>query len=144
MTKGKMILIGTIVIIFVVTFLFINNSLTKGETSELPLSMSPEIQAVSEMNLREVEEISSHLYQKDGFFEQVNAKIEAKGYSFQMMVAIYSKNDIRVKYVLVNKDATEFAQEDVKSTFYESVENNNLDTSSFNLKIGDSNDGPEW
>lgn len=43
-----MTLIGTIVIRFVVTFLFINNSLTEGEASELPLSMSPEIQAESE------------------------------------------------------------------------------------------------
>lgn len=130
MTKRKTALIGTVVIILFVTFLFINNYLTKGTASE--------------KNLKEVEEISTLLYQKDGFFEQVNTKLEGKGYACQMMVAIYSKDDIRVKCILEDKDVTESIKEEVKSTFYESVENNNLDTSSFNLKIGDSKDGPDW
>lgn len=144
MTKGKIALFGTVVIILVITFLFINNYLTKGTASELAPSMSPDIQTESEKNLKEVEEISTILYQKDGFFEQVNTKLEENGYAFQMMVAIHSKDDIQVKYILENKDATESIKEEVKSTFYKSVENNNLDTSSFNLKIGDSKDGPDW
>lgn len=49
-----------------------------------------------------------------------------------------------MKYVLVNKDANESAQEEVKSIFFESVENYNLDSNSFTLKIGDVNDGPDW
>jgi hypothetical protein len=35
-------------------------------------------------------------------------------------------------------------QEEVKSIFFESVENNNLDSNSFNLKVSDSDDGPDW
>ena len=144
MKKGKITLIGTIVTLFVVTFLFINNSSTKGEISETSPSISSEIQAENEKKLKEVEEISTLLYQEDGFFEQVNSELKEKGYDFQMLLAIYSKDDIRVKYVLANKDATESVQEEVKSIFYESVEINNLDSNSFNLKVGDSNDGPDW
>ncbi|PIC62653.1 hypothetical protein CSV79_15985 [Sporosarcina sp. P13] len=144
MTKGKIALIGTVVIILFVTFLFINNYLTKGTASEISPSMNPDMQTESEKNLKEVEEISTLLYQKDGFFEQVNTKLKGKGYAFQMMVVINSKDDIEVKYILENKDATESIKEEIKSTFYESVENNNLDTSSFNLKIGDRKDGPDW
>ncbi|MBS4176952.1 hypothetical protein [Lederbergia citrea] len=84
------------------------------------------------------------LYQENGFFEQVNNKLEEKNYFFQMLLAVYSNDDIRVKYIVVNKDATESVQEDVKSIFYVVVEKNNLDSNSFNLKVADNNDGPDW
>lgn len=32
-----------------------------------------------------------------------------------MMLAVYSKDDIRMKYMLENKEATESLQEDIKS-----------------------------
>ncbi|MEK4231258.1 hypothetical protein [Solibacillus sp. FSL H8-0538] len=142
--KGKITLIGTIGISFVVTFLFINNSSTKEETSEAPHSISPEIQAENEKKRKEVEEIQMLLYQENGFFEQVNKKLKEKGYVFHMLLAIYSKDDIRVKYILANKDVTESAQEEVKTIFYELVENTNLDSNSYNLKVGGSNEGPDW
>lgn len=44
----------------------------------------------------------------------------------------------------LNKEATESVQEAVKSIFYEAVEINNLDSKSFNLKVADKNDGPDW
>ncbi|MBS4203509.1 hypothetical protein [Lederbergia citrea] len=69
--------------------------------------------------------------------------MEEKNYFFHMLLAVYSNDDIRVKYILVNKDATESVQEDVKSIFYEVVEKNNLDSNSFNLKVGENNDGPD-
>jgi len=141
MKKGKITLIGTIGILFVVAFLFINNTSTKGEVSP---SISPEIQAENEKKLKEVEEISTLLYQEGGFFEQVNNKLKEKGYAFQMLLSVYSKDDIQVKYILEIQDATESVQEEVKSIFFESVENNNLDSNSFNLKVADSNDGPDW
>jgi len=56
----------------------------------------------------------------------------------------YSVDDVHVKYVLNNKDATESEQEKVKSIFFETVEKNNLDTNVFTLKVGDINDGPDW
>jgi len=144
MKKSKITLIGTIVILFVVTFLFINNTSTKGEISEVSPSISPEIQAENEKKQKEVEEFSSLLLQEGGFFEQVKNKLKEKDYAFQMMLVVYSKDDIQVKYILANIDATESVQEEVKSIFFESVENNNLDSNSFNLKVGDSDDGPDW
>lgn len=131
-------------ILFVVTFLFINNTSIKEEISEVPPSISPEIQAENEKKQKEVEEISNLLYQEGGFFEQVNNKLKEKGYDFQMLLAVFSKDDIRVKYILTNKDAIESIQEDVKSIFFESVDNNNLDSNSFNLTVGDSKDASDW
>ena len=142
MKKGKITLLGIIVTLFVVTFPFINNTSTKGETSDVHLS--PEIQIENEKKLKEIEEFSTLLYQEGGFFEQVSNKLKEKGYAFNMMLAIYSKDDIRVKYILEDKDATESVQKEVKSIFFESVENHNLDSNSFNLKVSDSDDGPDW
>jgi len=144
MKKGKITLIGTIVILFVVTFLFINNTSTKGEISEVPPSINPEIQAENEKKQKKAEEFSNLLFQEGGFFEQVKNKLKEKDYAFQMLVVVFSKDDIQVKYILEKKEATESVQEEVKSIFFESVENNNLDSNSFNLKVGDSDDGPDW
>lgn len=136
MGKGKVALIGSIIILFVVTFLFIDTSLTKGETAESSSG--------NQLKQKEVEEMSSLLFQKDGFFEQIDMKLEEKGYLFQMFVVVYSKNNIHVKYILENQEATEFVQEEVTSIFYEVAEDNNYDSNSFNLKIGDHKDRSEW
>ena len=61
-----------------------------------------------------------------------------------MLVVVFSKDDIQVKYILEKKEATESVQEEVKSIFFEIVKENNLDSNAFNLKVGDSNDGPDW
>ncbi|OCA89317.1 hypothetical protein [Pseudobacillus wudalianchiensis] len=142
--KGKITLIGTIVILFVAALLFINNSLLKRDISEVPPSVSPEIQKENEKRLKEVEEIQALLFQENGFFEQVKNKLEEKDYAHRMMLMIYSKDDIRVKYVLDNKGATESAQEEVKSLFYSVVKKNNLNPNSFSIKVGDNDDGPDW
>ncbi|MGA3599413.1 hypothetical protein [Lysinibacillus agricola] len=144
MKKGKITLIGTVVILFVVTFLFINNSSTKGEISEHSPSKRTEIKVENEKKLKEAEEIQDQLYQEDGFFEYVSNKLTEKGYVFRMLLVVNSKDDIRVKYILANKEATESVQDEVKSIFYGAVESNNLDPNSFNLKVGDNNDGPDW
>ncbi|MFF3099376.1 hypothetical protein [Viridibacillus arvi] len=144
MKIGKITLIGSIIILFVATFLFFNNSLTKGEIGETPPSISPEKQAEKEKKIKEVKEIQTLLYQESGFLEQVSSKLKEKSYVFKMLLSVYSKDDIRVKYILANKEATESVQEEVKSIFYESVEKNNLDSNSFNLKVSDSDDGPDW
>lgn len=81
--------------------------------------------------------------QRGGFFEQLNNQLKEEGYEFQILLAVYSKDDIRVKYIL-NKEATESVQEAVKSIFFEAFEINNLDSKSFNLKVADKNDGPDW
>lgn len=122
--------------------MYIGTPLTNGKTAAN--FTDREIDVEAEQKQKEVEEILTRLYQKDGFIEQIGKKLEGKGYEFQTLVAVYSSDDIQVKYVLENKGATEFVQEEVKSIFYESVENYNLDSNSFNLKIGDNNDGPDW
>jgi len=55
-----------------------------------------------------------------------------------------SMNDVQVKYILNNKDATESEQEVVKSIFFQIVKKNNLDSNAFILKVADSDDGPDW
>lgn len=141
--KRKIILIGIITILFVSISVIINSSWSKGET-EVPSSKSPEIQVENEKNLKEVEEIQSLLYQENGFFEQVSNRLAEKGYEFQMMLAVYSKDDIKVKYILTNKEVTDSVQEEVKSIFFEIVEKNELDSNSFNFKVVDIGDGTDW
>lgn len=142
MKKGKITLLGIFLTLFVVIFLFINNTAKKGETSGVHLS--PEIQEENEKKFKEAEEFSTLLHQEGGLLEQVSTKLKEKGYAGQMLIAMYSKDDIRVKYILENNDATESVQKEIKSIFFESVENHKLDSNSFNLKIADSDDGPDW
>ena len=106
------------------------------DISKVPPSIISEIQA-GEKVMKEIEAITSELYKEAGLFDQVNMKLKAKGYKFQMLLVIYSKDDIRVDYVLANEEATESVQEEIKSVFFESIENNNLDPNSFSLKVGD-------
>ena len=142
MKKGKITLLGIFVTLSVIIFLFINNNSTKGETSSVHLS--PEIQEENEKKFKEAEEFSTLLHQEGGIFDQVSTKLKEKGYAGQMLVAMYSKDDIRVKYILENNEATESVQKEVKSVFFESVEDHNLNSNSFNLKVSDSDDGPDW
>lgn len=67
-----------------------------------------------------------------------------KGYRFQTLVMANSMNDVQVKYILNNKDATESEQEVVKSIFFQIVKKNNMDSNAFILKVADSDDGPDW
>ena len=57
MKKSKVTLIGTVVILFITTFLFINNSLSKGDVSEVPLTISIQQQAENERKVTEIEKI---------------------------------------------------------------------------------------
>ena len=49
-----------------------------------------------------------------------------------------------MKIILLNKEATELEQEEIKSIFYELVKKNNLNPKAFTLKVSDSDDGPDW
>ena len=139
--KNKIILIGTVVILFVVTFLFINNTSSKGNISEVPPSITLQEQAENE---RKVVEIENFIYGDSGIIKQVNDELVKKGYQFQTLVMANSLDDVQVKYILTNKEATESEQESVKSIFFEIVKKNNLDSNAFNLKVADSGDGPDW
>ena len=106
------------------------------DISEDPPSIISEVEA-GERIMVEIEAITTELYKEAGLFDQINNQLKEKGYEYQMLLVIYSMDDIRVQYVLANKEATESRQEEIKSIFFESVENNNLDANSFNLKVDD-------
>lgn len=142
MRKGKMVSIGSFVILFVIAILYMNTPSTYGKTTEF--TKSPETKVETLKKPKDINEISTVLYQRDGFFEQIGKQLVEKGYEFQTLVAVYSEDDIQVKYVLENKDATESVEKVVKSIFFESVENHSLNANSFTLKVGDYNDGPDW
>lgn len=141
MKKSKVTLIGTIVILFITTFLFINNSLSKGDVSEVPLTISIQQQAENE---RKVAEIENFIYGDRGIIKQVNDELVKKGYQFQTLVIANSVDDVQVKYILTNKEATESKQESVKSIFFEIVKKNKLDANTFKFKVADRDDGPDW
>jgi hypothetical protein len=132
------------VILFVVICLLLRNTFIEREVAEALPSSNLELQAENEEILKEVEEITTLLYSEGGLFELVNNNLQEKGYTFQMLLAIYSKDDIRVKYILDNKEVTKSIQEDITTTFYEFVENYHLDSNSFDLKVADKNDGRDW
>ncbi|MEK3978632.1 hypothetical protein MKY37_05980 [Psychrobacillus sp. FSL K6-2836] len=104
----------------------------------MPPMLSPEEQA------EKTAEIENFIYGDSGIIKQVDDELVKKGYEFQTMVMANSVDDVHVKYVLNNKDATESEQEKVKSIFFETVKKNNLDSNAFKLKVGDINDGPDW
>ena len=139
--KSKVTLIGTIVILFIITFLFINNALSKVDISEVPPTISTQQQAENE---RKVDEIENFIYGGSGIIKQVDNELVKKGYQFQTLVMVNSVDDVLVKYILTNKEATESEQKTVKSIFFEIVKKNNLDSNAFNLKVTDSGDGPDW
>ena len=89
-------------------------------------------------------EIENFIYGDSGIIKQVNDELLKKGYRFQTLVMENSVNDVQVKYILNNKDATESEQEVVKSIFFQIVKKNNLDSNAFILKVADSDDGPDW
>ncbi|MEX3745699.1 hypothetical protein [Lysinibacillus xylanilyticus] len=139
--KSKVTLIGTIVILVVITFLFINHTFSKGDISEVPPTISTQQQAENE---RKVAEIENFVYGDSGIIKQVNDELVKKGYQFQTLVMVNSVDDVQVKYILTSKEATESEQESVKSIFFEIVKKNNLDSNAFNLKVADSDDEPDW
>ncbi|MEK5207429.1 hypothetical protein [Psychrobacillus sp. FSL H8-0510] len=104
----------------------------------MPPMLSPEEQA------EKTAEIENFLYGDSGILKLVGDELVKRGYIIQTMVMAYSVDDVHVKYVLNDKEATESVQEEVKSIFFEIVKENNLDSNAFNLKVGDSNDGPDW
>ncbi|QTD42108.1 hypothetical protein [Sporosarcina sp. Te-1] len=106
MRKGKITLNGTTVIISACTLLYIHSSSTKTGLPTSHPSLNSSLQT-DETNLRYVEEVTTLLLQKDGLLEKMEHQLKAKGYEFQRLLAVYSKDDIRVKYILSNQEATE-------------------------------------
>ena len=106
--KGRITLVGAVVILIVGTFLFINNSSSKGTASEVPPTVSSE-------------EMENFLYGDNGIVNQVHNELSEKGYIYRLLIAAYSKEDIQMKIILSNKKATELEQEEIKSIFNELV-----------------------
>ena len=140
MKKGRDILIGGMVILFMSTFLIINNGLSEGDKSEVPPTISSQQQVENE---RKVAEIENFIYGDRGIIKQANDELVKKGYQFQTLVMANSVDDVQVKFIFTNKEATEL-EESVKSIFFEIVKKNKLDENVFTLKVANRDDGPDW
>ena len=122
---------GIVVILFVVTFLFFNNPSLKGKLSEVPPTVTSE-------------EMENFLYGDNGIVNQMHNELSERGYEYSILIAAHSKENIQMKIILSNKEATELEQEKVKSIFHKLIKKNNLDPNSISLKVNDSDDGPDW
>ncbi len=129
---------GITVILFVVFFLFINSKV--GISADQP-AISPDVQTENEKKTMGIE---NFLFGNSGIIKQVNDELMGKGYLFQTLIVAPSVDQVQVKYVLTNKEATIFEQEAVESIFFEIVKDNNLEPDAFKLKVADSDDGPDW
>ena len=92
---------------------------------------------------QEVNDFQEFLVNEGGFYKQVEEKLKEMGYEYQMMGVIYSKEEIWIKFILENKDATEQEKFEVAATFYEIAVKNNLDPKIFKVKVSN-NDNPDW
>ncbi|WP_413366135.1 hypothetical protein [Lysinibacillus sp. 3P01SB] len=127
----------TAVICFLVAvFIVFDNPFIEEATSD--------VQIENRKKVKEVEKIQQLLFQENGLFDQVGNRLKGHGYTFQMLLAIYSKDDIRVKYILENEEVSEPLLEEVNSIFYEEVEEQNLDAADFSLKVTNQDAGPDW
>ncbi|SOC42527.1 hypothetical protein [Ureibacillus acetophenoni] len=121
---------GIVLILFLLTFLIINNSLSNVTRIQLPVNSVEDYK-------KEFEEIENLLYGDPGVMNKVNSELLENGYAFQATIAGVSLNDIQVKIVLYNNEATEEEQEKVKTIFYEIIKEYNLDPNAFSLVISD-------
>lgn len=137
MSRKNIVWIGIVIMTLTVAVLPFKNDSIKQTVVELCLPEGVELQITSEDEMLKIEEPASFLTKKDGFLELVNANLEKKGYTVQMLVSIYSIHDIRVKILLENKSATDFVHREINSIFYESVKDSHLDSKSFTLDISD-------
>ena len=92
---------------------------------------------------QELNDFQDSLGKEGGFYKQVEEKLKEMGYEYQMMGLIYSKDEIRIKFILENKDANEQEKLEVAATFNEIAVKNNLDPKIFKVKVSN-NDNPDW
>lgn len=123
------------------TILFFSNLPAQGKTAELPATVSPEIQP---KNNEILEEMQHFLFEENGIMDQVNRELLKEGYKTRTALLYYSKDDIQLKFLLVDKEATKSEQEKVESIFFELIEKNNLDPNAFTIEVGNESEGPDW
>ena len=100
-------------------------------------------QLYEELNAAEYEDFQKSLLIKDGFFDQVGEELKKQGYENNMLGMFHSKEEVWVKYVLVDKEATKQEQKEVETIFFEMAIEYNLDPSIFKVKVSNE-DSPEW
>ena len=66
-------------------------------------SFSKLSQEQREVVLKELDDFQEYLSKERGFFEQVGKKLKGKGYEHSMLGVLYSKDEIRIKFVLTNR-----------------------------------------
>lgn len=130
MKIGKTALFVTLIIVLILSFGILNNNFPNAITADK--GNNSIVYPEEKMMEAEVEEFSNFLYQKDGFFEHISSKLQDKGFQFQTLVSVYSKEEIWVEYIMENKVV---AHKEIENIFYDAVEIYNLDPNSFYLEI---------
>lgn len=92
---------------------------------------------------QELNDFQDSLDKEGGFYKQVEGKLKEMGYEYQMIGVIYSKDEILIKFILANKDATEKERLEITTTFNEIAVKNNLDPKIFKVKVSN-DDSPDW
>lgn len=72
---------------------------------------------------------------KGGLYDQVGQRLKEKGYNHQILTGTNSKNEVFVKTVLINIEASEQRQEKIKQIWNDYIIKNNLDPKVFKLKV---------
>ena len=140
MKKLGFIRVSLLIVVIASLSFFINASVTGNKVNAfLPQLSQEELEIAS----KEANEFQDFLMKKHGFYEQVGEQLKQAGYEYNLLGMIYSKDEIRLKVILKNKEANEQEQIKVKTIFNVMIEKNNLDTKIFKVKIGN-DDNPDW
>lgn len=70
-----------------------------------------------------------------GVYDQVGQRLKEKGYEHRILGGITSNDKILVKFVLINKEASEKRQEEIIGIFNDYLIKNNLNTQTFKVKV---------
>lgn len=125
--KGKIrIIIGVIFLLASICFVFY----IKTPKTELMIC-SP----VSLKGSEEAQYFQSAFMKKGGIYSQVGQMLKERGYEYIIMAGADSKDKILVKFVLINKEATEQRQDKVQEIFNEIIKTNDLDPKIFKVKV---------
>ncbi|AOV07565.1 hypothetical protein [Sporosarcina ureilytica] len=84
---------------------------------------------------RQLKVFEESLIEDGGFFDQVSKKISEQGYEHIMQGMVYSKDDIRIEFLLTNTEVSDEVRKDIVAIFNEIVIKNKMEPSIFEVKV---------
>ncbi|MFJ8064551.1 hypothetical protein ACIQYS_07960 [Psychrobacillus sp. NPDC096426] len=123
--KMAFILGALIPLVLLSLFLFTNNPKAVLEICS-PLFQSGSL---------EIQTLQLKLMEKGGLYDQVGQRLNEKGFEHHILAGITSKDEILVKFVLINQEANEKRQEEINDMFNDYVVKNNLYKQAFKVKV---------